>query len=88
MYPLQLLNRGLDRLQAAIERTRVDSEWLWVELSSGNVRCELMRLAHAMRGQRWICRVPCWRGELGPVCSRAKIDGPVEPVLQLLDCVI
>jgi hypothetical protein len=84
MYPLQLFNRGLDRLQAAIEWTRVYPEWLRVELGACNVRCELVRLAHTMRGQRWVGWVPCRRRELGPIGSRAEVDGPVEPVLQLL----
>ena len=81
MYPLQLFNRGLNRLQAAIERTRVDPEWLRVELGTGNVRRKLIRLAHAMRSQRRVCWIPCRRGELGLIGSRAEIDGPVEPVL-------
>jgi hypothetical protein len=83
LYPLQLFDRGLDRLQATIERTRVYPEWLRVELRAGDMCCELMGLAHTMRSQRWVCWIPRRCGELGPIGSRAEIDGPVEPVLQL-----
>lgn len=39
---------------------------------------------HAVRGQRRVCWVPCRRGELGPVCARAEVNGPVEAVLSWL----
>lgn len=34
-----------------------------------------------MRGQRGVCWVSCRRGELGPVCTRAEVNGPAETVL-------
>lgn len=34
-----------------------------------------------MRGQRGVCWVSCRRGELGLVCARPEVNGPVEAVL-------
>jgi hypothetical protein len=47
-YPLQFFDGGLDRLQTAVEWTRIDAEWLGMELRSSNMFCQLVRLPNAM----------------------------------------
>jgi hypothetical protein len=73
----QRLDRRLDRLQTAIERGGVDSERFRVEGRAGEVRGELVRLAHAVRGQAWVDGVSCWCWEGGVVGAGARVDGVV-----------
>lgn len=67
----QGFNGRLDRLETSIERARIYCVWFRVEGRAGDVRGELVRLAHAVRGQAWVDWVAggCWDGGSVDACS-------------------
>jgi len=83
---LQRLHSRPYRLQTPIERTAVHPARLGSERRTGQVRGELVRLAHAVGGQGRVGRVARRGGELGVVAARLEVDGPVETVLRFQGC--
>lgn len=81
MFALEFLDRRLDSLQASVERTRVYTERLRMEIRTRHMFRKLMGLAHAMRRQGRVCWITGWCWKLRPVGTSAEVDRPIEPML-------